>query len=64
MFRGIVRLQFGDVSGQGEFVGPAHQLVADHFLRPQRWFAAGSETDPQTGDDRANASKSLLRSPA
>ena len=45
-------LQFGDVSGQRGFVGPAHQVVADHFRRSQRRLAAGPEADQQTGDDR------------
>ena len=46
-------LQFGDVCGQRGFVGPTHQVVADHFRRSLRRLAAGREADQQTGDDGA-----------
>ena len=35
------------------FVGPAHQVVAQHLVRALGRLAAGPEVDQQTGDDRA-----------
>ena len=35
------------------FVGPTHQVVAQHLVRAFAGLAAGPEVDQQTGDDRA-----------
>ena len=51
--RRVVLLPFGDVSGPRGFVAPAHQKVADLFIRPQRRLAAIPKADVQAGDDRA-----------
>ena len=35
------------------FVGPAHQLIAQHLVRAFGRLATGPEIDQQAGDDRA-----------
>src|SRR5450759_408478 len=45
-------LQLGDVRLQFVDIGPADEVQADHFHRPQRRLLSGPERDQHADDDR------------